>query len=268
MQNFSEYTEFALEMGKNAGAILLEYYHKDSLGVVRKGYNDITTDADKASEKAIIDAINNRYPDHSILAEESGLHHHDSDYRWIIDPLDGTTNFKHKVPIFSVSIALAIKNTVHCGVVFCPYINEMFVAEEGKGAYLNGTQIHTSDANEKEFSLLATGFAPDKELVKENLVVFDDLILKGYLMRRLGSAAIDLSYVACGRFDAFWEFSLKPWDIAAGMRIVKEAGGEVTDDMNSIIDLAEIPVKSTVASNGKLHDKILALIKEAKTANS
>lgn len=241
----------------------MEYFHKDNLEVERKGYNDIATEADKAAEKSIIESLTAKYPDHSILAEESGSHMHDSDYWWIIDPLDGTTNFKHKLPIFSVSIALVIKNEVQVGVVYNPYIDELFVAEKGKGAYLNGKQIHVTDAEEKEFSLLATGFAPDKKLVEENLVVFDQLIKEGYLLRRLGSAAIDLAYVACGRFDAFWEFSLKPWDVAAGSLIVEEAGGRVTDDENKPLDLTRIPVESTVSSNSKLHEKLLVFIKKA-----
>ncbi|MFC1655475.1 inositol monophosphatase family protein [Patescibacteria group bacterium] len=263
MTEFSEFTNHAIEMAKNAGAVLMEYFHKETLEVERKGYNDIATEADKAAEKLIIDSITAKYPEHSILAEESGEHLHDSDYWWIIDPLDGTTNFKHRLPIFSVSIALVVKNEVQVGVVYNPYIDELFVAEKGKGAYLNGEPIHVTDAEGKEMTLMATGFAPDKKLVEENLIVFDHLIKEGYLLRRLGSAAIDLAYVACGRFDAFWEFSLKPWDVAAGSLIVEEAGGKVTDDENKPLDLTKIPVKSIVSSNAKLHEKLLELIKKA-----
>jgi myo-inositol-1(or 4)-monophosphatase len=266
MPKFSKYTNLAVDLAKKGGAILMDYYKKEELKTERKGYNDIATEADKASEDAIIKGIAERYPDHSILAEESGKHLHDSDYWWIIDPLDGTTNFKHKLPIFSVSIALAVRNEVQTGVVYCPYIDELFVAEKGKGAYLNGEKIKVTDTDQKEFSLMATGFAPDKKLVEENLVIFDHLIKEGYLLRRLGSAAIDLAYVACGRFDAFWEFSLKPWDVAAGSLIVEEAGGKVTDDQNQIIDLTQIPVKSTVASNKKLHEKLLKMIERVKPA--
>lgn len=259
MKKFSEFTEFAIETARKSGELVMDYFKKDKLEYERKGYNDIATVADFESEKLIMKAIKENYPDHEILAEESGGHENGSNYRWLIDPIDGTTNFKHRLPVFCISIALEAKGDIYTGVVYNPYINEMFVAEIGKGAYLNGNQIKVSDTDTKEFSLYTTGFMPDSEIMQKNLKVFRHFMDTGHLVRRFGSAAVDLCYTAAGRFDGFWEFGLKPWDIAAGILIVKEAGGKVTDIHNKEI---RVDSKSIVASNGKMHDEMLALINE------
>lgn len=260
MKNLSKFTKFAIETAQKSGDLIMSYFKKDEkLSYKRKGYNDIATIADTESEKLIIKEINDNFPGHKILAEESGGHAENSDYRWLIDPIDGTTNFKHRLPIFCVSIALEIEGEIHCGVVYNPYINEMFTAEKNKGAYLNGKKLKVSDTNSKELSLFTTGFMPDPDVIRKNLNIFDHYMKTGHLVRRFGSAAIDLCYTAAGRFDGFWEFNLNPWDIAAGILIVKEAGGKVTDIENNKI---RVDSKSIVASNGKMHDGMLSLIND------
>lgn len=261
MKNLSQFTLFSLDLAKKSGEILMDYYAKKDVDFERKGYNDVATAADKESEKAIIEEIDKRFPEHSILAEESGATQKGAKYRWIIDPLDGTSNFKHKVPIFCVSIALEIDEEIHCGIVYNPAINELFVAEAGKGAYFNDSRISVSDADQSEFSLFATGFIPYPGVLEKNLKVFEHFMKTGHLVRRFGSAAIDLAYTACGRFDGFWEFNLNPWDIAAGMLLVEEAGGRVTDALGGKMTFES---DSIVASNGKMHEKMLKLIQEVE----
>lgn len=249
--------EFTTKTAKECGEILMQYYDKPDLKFERKGYNDPATEADLASEKHAINAIREAYPDHAILAEESGKSDKESDYVWIIDPLDGTSNFKHSLPIFCVSIGLEYKGEIICGAVYNPRTDEMFSAEKGKGAYLNGKPIKVTDRETKEFSAVATGFAPKPEIIEKNLPNFNNFMKEGFLIRRLGAAAIDLCYTACGRFDGFWEIGLSPWDIAAGSLIVQEAGGKVTQ-----MDGAPFTVNSPtiLATNGKLHDQMMKLL--------
>jgi myo-inositol-1(or 4)-monophosphatase len=269
LKNFSKFTQFTIKTSIKAGRVLMKYFGKTNLKTTRKAYNDIATEADKASEEIIISEIKKLYPNHSILAEESGeFQKENSNYRWIIDPLDGTTNFKHNLPIFCVSIALEIKNEIHCGAIYNPFINELFFAQKGKGAYKiqnfqkssnikSYQKIKVSNTNKTEFSVIATGFPPKQTSAKKNLKNFNNAVKKGYVIRRFGSAATDLCYTACGRFDAFWELGLKPWDIAAGILIVEEAGGKITDGKNKKITLNS---KSIVASNNKIHKNILEII--------
>lgn len=238
----------------------MEYYKKEELTFTQKAYNDIATEADIASENKAIEMIKAKYPDHIIYAEESGKEDKTGDYRWIIDPLDGTTNFKHRVPVFAVSIALEIKGEIHCGVVYAPYLNEMFVAEKGKGAYLNDKKISVSKTPGKELSLVATGFLPYKKGGDLNLDIWAHVSRNGYQARRLGAASVDLAYTACGRFDAFWEFELHAWDIAAGLLLVQEAGGKVTQVNGDPIHVESL---SILASNGKIHEKMMDVINEA-----
>ncbi len=261
MQTLSDYTHDAISIAKECGSILTSYYNKENLSYTKKGYNDIATEADIASEKKAIEMIHAKYPDHIIYAEESGKEEGPGDYRWIIDPLDGTTNFKHRLPVFAISIALEIKGEIFCGVIYAPYLEEMFVAEKGKGAYLNEQKIQVSVTKGSELSLAATGFMPNKPEADENLNIWSHVSKSGYPLRRLGAASIDLAYTACGRFDAFWEFGLHAWDIAAGILLVKEAGGKVTTVKNKPI---YVESTSILASNGTLHKKMQDVIHEAK----
>lgn len=258
MNNLSEYTTFAIDTAKKCGSILMEYFHKETLDITRKGYNDITTEADLAAEKHAIDAIKQTFPKHKILAEESGGKITDTEYLWVIDPLDGTSNFQHRLPIFAVSIALQINGELHCGVIYNPRTDELFYAEKGKGAYLNDKKITVSDKHEKEMCMLATGFTPKQGIIEKNLPHFEHFMKTGHMIRRLGAAAIDLAYTACGKFDGFWEFGLNPWDVAAGILLVQEAGGTVTDKEGEEI---KINSPSIVASNSKMHEKIIQMLK-------
>lgn len=206
----------------------------DQLKVEEKGRNDYVSEIDKHAEKIIIDTIQKYYPQHSILAEESGKHHKDSDFEWIIDPLDGTTNFLHGFPQFAVSIAVTEKGKLMHGVVYDPLKDELFSASRGSGARMNNYRIRVSEQKTLQNALLATGVPfHDFEHVDDYLVCFKEFMLQTAGIRRAGSAALDLAYVACGRVDGYWELNLKPWDIAAGALIVSEAGGLVTDMVGS-----------------------------------
>jgi myo-inositol-1(or 4)-monophosphatase len=245
------FLETAVQAALSAGKLL-----KDALGkefdIEFKGEIDIVTELDRAAEREIISIIESRYPTHGILTEESSERASKSGYRWIIDPLDGTTNFSHAFPVFCVSIALERDGVVILGVVFDPTREELFTATLSGGAYLNGKQIQVSKATELDTSLLATGFPYDIRTSKENnLNHFANFAVRVQAIRRAGSAALDLCYVASGRYDGFWELKLKPWDIAAGTLIVKEAGGRVSDFTGTAV--AGIENKRLLASNGLIH---------------
>lgn len=220
---------------------------------------NLVTEVDKASEKMIIQKIISAYPDHDILAEEGSGDRKDSIYKWIIDPLDGTTNFAHRYPLWAVSIALECQGQIVVAVVYDPIKDEMFSAHKGGGAFLNGAPIHVSCHEELSKSLLATGFAYNvRDVANNNLAQFSDMLFKAQSVRRDGVAAIDLCYVACGRYDGYWELNLYPWDMAAGLLIIEEAGGRVTrynDAPFSVYD------KEICASNGKIHQEILDVIR-------
>ncbi len=225
----------------------------------KEGKNNLVTEYDIKAEKAIIENILKHYPDHEILAEESGLKSMPkSSYRWIIDPLDGTVNFAHNIPIFSVSIACEKDGELLCGAIYHPLLKEMFTAGKGAGAYLNGKPIKVSDNPELTNAILVTGFPYN---VDENpfncLGTFTDMVKQGIPVRRLGSAALDLVYVAAGRFDGFWEAELKPWDVAAGAIILTEAGGELSDYNG---DKYSIYGPTILATNGKIHNSALEVI--------
>jgi len=231
--------------------------------VVKKSKIDLVTEADAESEEAIIETIRNAFPDHGILAEESGADREEADCRWIIDPLDGTTNFAHQLGLFSVSIAFAVKGVVKVGIVQVPMSGELFWAVAGEGAALNGRSIRVSNTGKVSESLLVTGFPYCFEKMMNPLMKrFSSCLRASRGVRRLGSAALDLCYVACGRFEAFWEQNLNPWDTAAGMLIVREAGGRVTDfaDRPFSPDQSEI-----LASNDKIHAAMLSLLKLENT---
>lgn len=226
------YLEVAIEAAREAGALLLrEFDRPQQIGY--KGEVDIVTEADRRSEAAIVSKLRCHFPKHTIVAEEGSGHENGSNFRWYVDPLDGTTNFAHGYPCFAVSIGLvegtAEKNDLMVGVVYNPLNAELFTAVKGEGAFLNQRKIRVSSAARLAVSLLATGFPSHKRAQNPNIHYYWDFTLRSHGVRRDGSAALDLCGVACGRFDAFWEFGLKPWDTAAGVLIVREAGGMVTD---------------------------------------
>ena len=221
------YRKVAIEAALDSGLFIKRSVGKIS-SVSYKGRDNIVTNVDKTSEKMITKKILSRFPDHSILGEEGKPLESGSSYRWVIDPLDGTTNFAHAFPFFCVSIALEKNGESILGVVYDPMRRELFVAERGKGATLNGKRIAVSKVNRLGGAFLATGFSYGITRKDRNIAHFKKLLVKTLAIRRAGSAALDLCYVACGRFDGYWEMSLHPWDIAAGTLIVKEAKGIVT----------------------------------------
>jgi len=225
------YLEVAKNAAKKTGDFLLkELGRLSSDNITEKGLNDFVTTVDFQAEKLVTDIILKEFPDHSILAEETGLSDQQSPYMWIIDPLDGTKNYIHNIPVFGVSIALMHEGEVILGVVFHPAADELFWAEKNKGAFLNGDRIHVSEHEHLQNALLATGFPHRKKTyILRYLQLFEQLFLAASDLRRMGSAAIDMVYVACGKMDGFFELGLSIWDLAAGEIIVREAGGRVTD---------------------------------------
>lgn len=243
----------------HAGAqVLQEYFHGEFTISNKEGVNNLVTEADHASEKAIIETIKADYPKHFIMSEEVGEIIMDSTFKWIIDPIDGTINFATGIPICCVSIGIEQDGQMIMGAVYNPLSNEFFFAQKGFGATLNENRIHVSDKTEVEKSCLATGF-PYTYLESPNgpLQVFERFIRKGIAVRRLGSAAIDLCWVAAGRFDGFYEHSLNAWDSAAGFLIVEEAGGKVTDFAGNHYSPYQ---PHLLATNGKIHDEMLKAI--------
>ncbi|WP_018626798.1 inositol monophosphatase family protein [Niabella aurantiaca] len=250
-----------LEEAVRAGAAELTRYFQQSFSIQHKeGRNNLVTDADHASEKAIIEVIRRHYPDHFILTEESGELAGDPEYKWIIDPLDGTINFAHGLPLNCVSVGVEYKKEIILGMVYNPHMNELFFAEKGKGATLNGKPIKVSMETEAMKSCLVTGF-PYVYIHMENgpLQVFDRLIKEGVPVRRLGAAAIDLCWVAAGRFDGFYEHKLEAWDSAAGFLIVEEAGGKVTDFNGDNYSPYQHRI---LATNGLIHEEMLNIIND------
>lgn len=221
----------AMRAARRAGDIISRAFEQDIAFLVeRKGHNDFVTEIDRQAEAAIIDTLLHAYPEHGILAEESGLQEGAKDYQWIIDPLDGTTNFMHGFPHFAVSIGMRHKNRLEHAVIYDPLRKEMFGASRGDGAFLNNRRLRVTQARSLKSALLCTGFPfRDEKYIDIYLETFRQLLPVSSGVRRTGSAALDLAYVACGRFDGFWEFNLKPWDMAAGALLIQEAGGMVSD---------------------------------------
>ena len=245
----------AMSWAREAGAVHMSYFRGKELGVESKfNDSDIATAADKAAERLLIGHIRDEYPDHSILSEESGASDHTGDYRWVIDPLDGTTNFSQGLPQFSVSVGVEYKGEPLIGVVFAPYLNELFHAVRGEGAYLNGTPISVSCKSELGHSVVATGFPVDKDSNPDNNLDNVAAVMPRVRgLRRLGSAAMDLCYVGAGFLDGYWEMNLHAWDVCAGLLVVEEAGGRYTHfrhDRNI----------SLVAGTPDIHDRLLALL--------
>jgi len=253
----------AIEAAREAGKFL-KYHMGKVQEVKQKGAHSINlvTEIDRLSEEKIIGKIKQHFPTHDILAEESGTAHgKTSSFKWIIDPLDGTTNYTHSYPVYAVSIALAQDDDLVLGVIYDPNFDELFTAERGNGTYLNGKRLHATKTDALINSLLATGFPYN---VRENpdhaIEHFDNFLMEVQGIRRLGSAALDLAYVAAGRLDGFWEVQLNPWDLAAGVLLIREAGGKVTDfDGNPF----RISQKRVLASNGCIHDEMMRVLKKA-----
>lgn len=239
-------------IAREAGGLLMRHFGK--VDIEYKGEVDVVTIADRESEKLIVERITGRWPDHDIVGEEGTRRDRGSDYRWYIDPLDGTTNFAHNYPVFCVSIALEYRDELIAGVVYDPTRDECFSAEKGAGARLNGKAIHVSKVSDFAQSLVATGFPSQKRHKNPNIHFYHHITLQTHGVRRAGSAAMDLAYTACGRYDAYWEFNLNPWDTAAGVVLVREAGGDVTDLDGAPFDIAS---KEVIASNRKLHPALL-----------
>jgi myo-inositol-1(or 4)-monophosphatase len=253
--------EYAKRVGIEAaysGAKILQEHFGHISRIGQKGAFDLVTDADTASEKKIIQIIRRVFPDHAILAEESGINHGNSECQWIIDPLDGTTNYAHQLPIFSIAIALAVQGEIALGLVLNPMDGELFTAITGKGAALNGKPIRVTSTAVVHQSLLVTGFPYDfSKIVEPVMQRFCVCQNASQGVRRLGSAALDICYVACGRFDAFWEQNLKPWDKAAAAVIATEAGAVITDFSNRPFALDQ---KEILVSNGAIHQEMLSLL--------
>lgn len=247
----------AISAARKAGLLLKE--HLGNAGRVEfKGAVDLVTEMDRRAEALIIREIQKAFPGHGILTEESPEQFTDSGHRWIIDPLDGTTNYAHAFPIFCVSIAFEDEGEVTHGVVYNPMLDELFVAEKGKGAALNGKKIAVSGTGSLNKSLLATGFPYDvRTSTANNLDNFSNFAVKAQAIRRAGSAALDLSYTACGRFDGFWEMKLRPWDVAAASLMLMEAGGRITGFKGEEFSIYG---KECLASNGLIHDEMLAVL--------
>ena len=251
-----------INSAKAGAAEIVRFFNRDFKVTNKEGINNPVTEADHASERAILAVIKNAFPDHHILSEEVGAINRDSDYKWIIDPIDGTINFAHGIPLNCVSIAIEYKGEIIMGAVYNPHMNEFYFAEKGKGATLNDQPIHVSAETQTLHACLVTGF-PYTYINMPNgpLEIFERLIRKGVPVRRLGSAAIDLCWVAAGRFDGFYEHKLEAWDSAAGYLIVEEAGGKVTDFDGNKFSVYQHRV---LATNGKIHDEMLEVLNNQK----
>jgi myo-inositol-1(or 4)-monophosphatase len=253
---------FAIQTARDAGRLLAEKFGR-ALQVTSKGDIDIVTEADLASERLIVERIQSYHPRHSILTEEAGdvvaVGDQRAEYKWIVDPLDGTTNYAHGYPCFCVSIALEHDGRVVAGVVYDPLRDELFAAERGEGATLNGRRIRVSDTQELGGALLCTGFPYDVRERGDFARHFRQFIMRAQSVRRDGAAALDLAYVAAGRFDGFYEEGLRPWDVAAGVLLVEEAGGRVTHYDGARFDIYS---QLIAASNGLIHDSMLEVLQQ------
>lgn len=252
------FKETLLKAVETGAKIIQQYFHTDFRITHKEGINNLVTEADHASEKAIFEVIKNAFPDHYLLSEETGAIKTDSIYKWVIDPIDGTVNFAHGIPVCCVSIGLEIEGIVQMGAVCNPFMNELFFAEKKKGSFLNGNKIVVSNEQDILKSCLATGFPyVYPEVEKGPADTFAAIVKKGIPVRRLGSAAIDLCWLAAGRFDGYYEYSLQPWDSAAGALIVQEAGGHITN-----LDGSDYSIygKGLISSNGLIHDQLLSLV--------
>ena len=241
------------EIAREAGALLMEFFHR-RVKIEYKGEADLVTEADRTSEKLILERIRAHWPSHEVVGEEGARIETGSDYRWYVDPLDGTTNFAHGYPVFCVSLGLTHQGKRKAAVLYDPTRDELFAAERGTGAFLNERRIEVSKTPKLAQSLVSTGFPSHKRHRNPNIYFYHQLTLRSHGVRRAGSAALDLACVACGRFDAFWEFNLNAWDTTAGVLIVQEAGGRVTGFQGEELGITD---RDVMASNGPLHEELL-----------
>jgi myo-inositol-1(or 4)-monophosphatase len=255
--NMERYLEVAEEAAQKAGRILRENIDKSSK-ISFKGSIDLVTNFDNQSQKTIFKHLSSCFPGHDFLAEEGLSKEKGSGFRWIIDPLDGTTNYAHNFPVFCVSIALERKGEIVLGLVYDPMREEMFSAKKGEGAFLNGKEIKVSSVDDLDKSLIATGFPYDIRVSEvNNIVHFNNFLTRVQGIRRCGSAAMDLCYVACGRFEGFWELKLKPWDMASGALISQEAGGRISDFKNREFSIFNSEI---LATNGLIHQQMVDVL--------
>lgn len=246
---------------EESGKILKEYFDTDFKIESKDTISNLVTEVDKRSESRIIEVIRSNFPAHNILSEEIGALDTSSDVKWIIDPIDGTINYAHGIPICCVSIGVEVAGEIVMGGIYNPFGNELFFAEKGKGSFLNDKKIQVSKESNFAKSLLVTGFPYNTSGNKNKPVeVFAAIVNKDIPVRRLGSAALDICWTACGRFDGFWEYNLNAWDVAAGYIILTEAGGIVTDFKGGKYSVYN---KEILATNGLIHDEIIEIIKEA-----
>ncbi|MGP0075536.1 MAG: inositol monophosphatase family protein [Bryobacteraceae bacterium] len=253
------YLEISEAIAREAGALLHNYFERH-IGFELKGEFDLVTEADRASEKLVIERLQQHFPTHSIVAEESGgLAGESAEYCWYVDPLDGTTNFAHGFPMYNVTLALEKAGEIVAGVIFDPERDEMFTCERGGGSQLNGVPIHVSHVPHVDDALVATGFPSRKRHQNINVHFYYQLAMITHGVRRAGAAALDLAYVASGRLDAFWEFGLNPWDMAAGMLLITEAGGKCSDMHGAP---ARLRGPHLLADNGKVHEAVLEIFAE------
>ncbi len=265
MAKWSEFLEPAREAALEAGRMLRSGMNEGQ-EISYKGVVDLVTNFDHKAQELIFGRLATAFPGHGFLAEEGLTRGEQADFRWVFDPLDGTTNFAHRLPVFTVSIALEYRARVILGVVYDPMREELFQAVEGEGAWLNGRRIRVSAIADLNRSLLATGFPYDlRESPVNNIDHFGHFLTRAQAVRRCGSAAMDLCYVACGRFDGFWELKLKPWDQAAGALIVREAGGRVSDFAGGEF---EISSQESLASNGLIHPQMIQVLGLGKKPES
>lgn len=248
-----EFVPRMAEIAREAGALLMEFFHR-RVKIEYKGEADLVTEADRSSEKLILERIRARWPDHEVIGEEGARIETGGDYRWYVDPLDGTTNFAHGFPVFCVSLGLAFRGKRKAAVLYDPTRDELFSAELGKGAFLNGQRIAVSKTDKLAQSLVATGFPSHKRHKNPNIFFYHQLTLRTHGVRRAGSAALDLANVACGRFDGFWEFNLNAWDTTAGILIVEEAGGKVSGFHGQPLEITD---RDVLATNGLIHEAML-----------
>ena len=245
-------------MAREAGALLMRYFDQQ-VKIEYKAEADLVTIADRESEALILGRIRAQFPTHDVMGEEGTRIESGSDYKWYVDPLDGTTNFAHGFPVFCVSLGVHFRGRAAAAVIYDPTRDEMFAAELGQGAKLNGKPTHVSATSRLADCLLGTGFPSQKRHKNPNIYFYHQLTLRTHGVRRAGSAALDLCNVACGRFDGFWEFNLNPWDTAAGVLIAEEAGARITDFSGGPFQLDS---RETLASNGLVHDALLHEFKE------
>jgi myo-inositol-1(or 4)-monophosphatase len=256
MSQSQDYLTAMQELAREAGSVLLSYFGK--VAVEYKGEVDLVTEADRSAEKLIAARIRKQWPEHDLMAEEGSSNETGSLFRWYVDPLDGTTNFAHGYPVFCVSIALEYKRERIAGVIYDPCRKELFSAEKGAGSTLNDRPIHVSNIARLAESLVGTGFPSHKRHKNPNIHFYHQITLRSHGVRRAGSAALDLCSVACGRYDGFWEFNLNPWDTAAGVLLVQEAGGKVTDFTGGPFAVSS---REVLASNSLVHNELLAEFK-------